>query len=210
MTLHLKIVNQFKKPSGTLGRLAGFIMANRPSNRMRNEWTVSLLKLEPHFTVLEIGCGPGLAIKACSKKVTDGMVIGLDHSEVMVFQSKKRLAKEIAEKKVRIMHDNLYNLSNSSLQIQFNRIYSLNVVQFFPDIDIAFQQIHRLLSDGGMVATTFQPRSSNPTRSQALAMADKIKHAMINNGFTEIQTQELPLAKAPAVCVTGIKVPLIG
>jgi len=47
MTLINKVYAQFRRPSGFLGRLAGWIMANRPSNIERNRWTVDLLGASP-------------------------------------------------------------------------------------------------------------------------------------------------------------------
>jgi len=95
MSLRSTFVGQFRKPQGPLGQVAGFIMATRPSNRERNAWTVGLLRLEPGHTVLEIGCGPGLALKACAAQVTSGRVVGIDHSEAMVRQARRRLHAEI-------------------------------------------------------------------------------------------------------------------
>jgi hypothetical protein len=56
------IVDQFHRPRGTAGRVAGWQMAHRPSNRRRNRWVVRLLDVQPTDRVLEIGFGPGLAI----------------------------------------------------------------------------------------------------------------------------------------------------
>jgi hypothetical protein len=39
------VYRQFHKPTGFLGSVAGWIMANRPSNIERNRWTVDLLKV---------------------------------------------------------------------------------------------------------------------------------------------------------------------
>jgi hypothetical protein len=44
-TLRARAVAQFGHPSGMLGRIAGAVMARRPSNRERNAWTVRLLDL---------------------------------------------------------------------------------------------------------------------------------------------------------------------
>ncbi len=52
-------VKQFKRPSGTLGWLAGFIMASRPSNKKRNRWTLDFLDIQPTDHIFELGCGPG-------------------------------------------------------------------------------------------------------------------------------------------------------
>ena len=46
---------QFARPTGLSGRVVGWIMASRASNRRRNVWTVSLLDVQRHDRVLEIG-----------------------------------------------------------------------------------------------------------------------------------------------------------
>jgi len=56
------LVQQFGKPSGFLGVLAGIIMLVRPSNRLRNLRTLELLDVRPEDRVLEVGFGPGLAV----------------------------------------------------------------------------------------------------------------------------------------------------
>jgi ketosteroid isomerase-like protein len=48
-------VRQFRRPEGPLGRLAGWIMAARPSNRSRSRATVALLDIGAGDRVLELG-----------------------------------------------------------------------------------------------------------------------------------------------------------
>jgi hypothetical protein len=72
MSLRQNIVRQFKQPHGAVGHLAGFIMANRPSNIERNEWTLELLALKPTDYLLEVGFGPGIAIEKASQIITSG------------------------------------------------------------------------------------------------------------------------------------------
>ena len=55
MSFKQNIISQFSNPHGLLGRLAGTIMAHRPSNQERNRWTVDLLEIQPDDHVLEIG-----------------------------------------------------------------------------------------------------------------------------------------------------------
>jgi hypothetical protein len=52
-TFGLRLVDQFGHPCGLPGRLAGWEMALRPSNRKRNAWAVSLLDVQPSDRVLE-------------------------------------------------------------------------------------------------------------------------------------------------------------
>jgi ubiquinone/menaquinone biosynthesis C-methylase UbiE len=55
-------------------------MAHRSSNRRRNAWVVSLLEVRRGDRVLEIGFGPGLAIRELARLATEGYVCGIDHS----------------------------------------------------------------------------------------------------------------------------------
>src|SRR5215216_4417337 len=49
------VVTQFVRPHGFAGRLAGWEMALRPSNRKRNRWAVALLDVQPQDHILEMG-----------------------------------------------------------------------------------------------------------------------------------------------------------
>jgi len=69
-TLALAIRSQFMQPRGFAGWLVGWEMALRPSNRKRNVWAVGLLGVEPSDRVLEIGFGPGIAIRELSRRAT--------------------------------------------------------------------------------------------------------------------------------------------
>jgi len=203
MSLHNRIVCQFKRPSGLMGSLAGYIMANRPSNRQRNLWTLDLLALEAHHKVLEFGCGPGFALKACAEKASHGYVIGIDHSQVMICQARKRLAGEIKNGRAEVRLGEISDVT--FYPDNFDRVFSANVVQFLPALDQDFAQINNCLVAGGMVASTYQPRSKNATREQALEMALKIENAMNKTGFINIERHELPLKPVPAVCVIGVR-----
>jgi len=61
MGIATTIYSQFGEPRGVLGRVAGYIMANRPSNIERNDWALSLLEIGAADRILEIGFGPGIA-----------------------------------------------------------------------------------------------------------------------------------------------------
>src|SRR5262245_31976635 len=86
---------QFGHPAGFSGRVVGWIMASRSSNRLRNIWIVSLLDVQHRDRVLEIGFGPGIAIREISRLAVEGYVCGLDHSEEMVRQATRRNAAAI-------------------------------------------------------------------------------------------------------------------
>ena len=201
MTMRSRVVRQFRRPSGVAGWLAGSIMAHRPSNRRRNEWTIDLLDLEPTDRVLELGCGPGLALQACARQLREGHLVGVDHSPVMVRQARRRLACEIRSGRAEVRLGGIDDLVADDCR--YDRIYSVNVIQFLPDMDVWFDLARQHLSGRGRVATTYQPRSSRPTREQATAMAMQIEASMARAGFTAVERHELPLAPVPAISVIG-------
>jgi hypothetical protein len=51
------------------------------------------------------------------------------------------------------------------------------------------------------------PRHRNPTRADALAMADSIRWDMEVAGFDSLRVEELPLQPVPAICVIGRRPP---
>src|SRR3981081_37103 len=95
-----RIVSQFMHPRGLAGRLVGWEMALRPSNRKRNAWAVSLLDVQPSDRVLEIGFGPGIAVREIARRATRGQVVGIDRSAVMRAQAARRHAAAITAGRV--------------------------------------------------------------------------------------------------------------
>lgn len=195
------VVAQFQHPTGIVGHIAGQIMAHRNANIERNNWTVSLLDLAPDNHVLEIGSGPGLSLKACAGKLATGQVTGIDHAETMIAQAQKRLAPELRAGTVKLVRGDFAEIDR--LKTRFDRIFSVNVIQFLPNLETAFKVIFNRLATGGTVATTYQPRHKNPSKADAHAMASKISAAMNAAGFANIRIEELPLKPVCAVCVLG-------
>lgn len=198
MSVQSVIVGQFRQPHGVLGHVAGWIMAARGSNRARNEWTVGLLDIRPHDRVLEIGCGPGLALAACAAAAREGRVVGLDHSATMLGQARARCRDAVAAGRVALVLGGLEAVTGP-----FEKIFSINVIQFLVDRTGAVAALHGKLAPGGVLATTYMPRNRHPTRADAERMAAEIEGCMAKAGFVAIRTEELPLEPVPALCVLG-------
>lgn len=200
-TLRDTIVTQFKQPHGWLGSLAGFIMANRPSNKERNQWTLELLALQPTDHVLEIGFGPGIAIEQASQRVTKGIIVGIDHSETMFYQASKRNQHAIASGRVKLYLGNTTQLNGTKRL--FDKIFSANVVQFWSDPIAEFKTLRHYLAPNGIIATTFQPRHSGATDQDANQMGETIVQAMKAAGFSNTTLQVKPMKPVAVVCAIG-------
>jgi trans-aconitate methyltransferase len=181
--------------------MTGWIMAHRRSNRDRNRWTVDLLDIQHNDHVLELGCGPGLALEGCLARVTDGLVIGLDHSETMLQQAAARNRAALLAGRLQLRQGRAETLVHSSEC--FDKIFSVNVVQFLDDRPSLFSTFYDHLKPNGLVATTYMPRGENPSRAKAWQLAETVRQTMETVGFTQIRIEELPLQPVPALCVIG-------
>jgi trans-aconitate methyltransferase len=202
MSIRDRVVGQFKQPSGPFGHIVGWIMAARGSNRERSRWTVDLLHVDPDDRVLELGCGPGVALEQVARRLLSGTAVGIDHSPVMVKQAARRNRAAIAAGRV-LLHVGTIEDARAAGG-PFTKIFSVNVIQFVPDKAAFFGLLHNTLAPNGIVATTYQPRNKNPTRADAIAMADQISAAMMSARLAKIHVKERDF-KPPAVCVIGLR-----
>jgi hypothetical protein len=72
MGLKRTFFKQFSKPTGNLGRFAGWLMSFK--NKDRSNWTYENLKLKPTDILLEVGYGPGTTIKKVADHLTTGFI----------------------------------------------------------------------------------------------------------------------------------------
>src|SRR5215211_837603 len=124
------LMRQGGHPRGIAGRLTGWVMAHRRSNRQRNRWAVSLLDVQPSDRVLEIGFGPGVAIAELASRAPRGQVYGIDHSTVMVGQASRRNAAAIRAHRVLLAHASVEELP--SFEDPLDAILAVNNVGFWP------------------------------------------------------------------------------
>ena len=103
------VIGQAHHPRGGAGRVTAWEMAHRPSNRQRGRWAVALLEVRPADRVLEIGCGPGVAIAELARAGA-GHVYGVDHSAVMLRQASKRNAAAIKAGRVTLVNASVDHL----------------------------------------------------------------------------------------------------
>jgi SAM-dependent methyltransferase len=195
------IVKQFEKPSGPLGVLAGLIMSVRPSNRQRNLRTVELLDIRPEDRVLEVGFGPGLALARAAELATAGKVVGIDHSELMLRQARRRNAKAIRAGRVELLIGSTDALPR--VEGRYDKVLAVNVYMFWKDPVSVLGSLRHLMKPGGVIALTVQPRRPGATADDTQAVAERMATSLRAAGFVEMWTQILEMAPVPAACVLG-------
>jgi ubiquinone/menaquinone biosynthesis C-methylase UbiE len=203
MGLIRAVKKQFGHPRGLLGHLAGKIMANRSSNLERNRWTISLLEIQPGDRVLEIGFGPGVAIEEISRKLVDGVVAGVDHSEVMLRHARARNEEGLSQGRVDLRLGSVVELPDFG--DPFDKMFAVNSMMFWEEPVDRLRDLGRKLKPGGVIAITHQPRLSKATDELARESGDRIAAALERAGYVEIRVELKEMEPVAAVCVLAVK-----
>ena len=140
--------HQLKSPSGRAGRLTGQVMTlvNRAPNRL----AIEALHIGPADSVLELGFGPGSAIKAAAAAACRGVVLGIDSSPEMLAQATRRNRRAIEEGRVQLRLGRFDALPWPADSI--GKILAVNVVYFFGRSADEVREARRVLKPGGLMA----------------------------------------------------------
>jgi ubiquinone/menaquinone biosynthesis C-methylase UbiE len=198
------MVRQAHNPTGPAGHVEGWVFGRRPSNVRRNRWAVALLDVQPTDRVLELGCGPGVALAALADRASRGLVVGVDHSQVMIRQARRRNAAAVKQGRVRLIHSPVERLQVTDGP--FDAALAVNNVGMWPEPATQLRDIGRLLRPGGRIALVSQPRCPGATRATSAAAADRLRSLLSQAGFQDLRSEMLEL-NPPAVCVLATRAP---
>jgi len=147
---------QARKPAGIFGR---FYMARlfEKRNAELNSFIFKMLSTGKNDHVLEIGFGTGSLMKKIADSLENGVVEGIDFSELMVAMAQRKNRKHIKNGKAKIhsgnFNDALFD-GNS-----FDEIVSVNTIYFWENPSETLSQIYRLLRPGGKLFVGFHEKS---------------------------------------------------
>jgi len=148
------ITRQFGNPSGLFGRLIGNRMAR--GNIYDAQWTISLLDIQPHHRILELGFGPGVSTQIAAEKVSQGFLAGIDHSMTMVQIASRRNSDAIQSGRMELKYGDVASLPYPDQS--FDSVYSLHSIYFWRKPVECLKEIKRVLKPGGLLAITIQPK----------------------------------------------------
>jgi len=175
---------QLAHPSGTLGWVAGRVMAL--ANRSRNHWVVDGLGLMPGELVLEIGAGPGVGLARAAR--TGALVVGVDHSEAMVAAARKKNRRALAEGRVRLVRASAGTLPVASESLDV--VFSVDAVPYWDDLFRGLCEVRRVLRPGGRAALAVRDPEWGP----------RLVSGMRAVGFHDV---EVHTRADGSTCVTG-------
>ena len=155
------IAEQARNARGPLGRLIAFVMARETWSQ--NQHAIAALKVVNGEDVLDIGCGHGRSLPALSDLTPDGLVVGVDPSELMVEIAANRTKELIKACRADITHAAVECLP--FVAASFDKALCVHALYFWPDLHEAFREIARVLKPGGRLALLFRTDDCSATAS---------------------------------------------
>jgi SAM-dependent methyltransferase len=196
MSIETYLVSQAGEPRGAAGHLVSWIFGHRRSNVERNRWAVGLLGLGPDDRLLEVGCGPGVAIAAAADR--GAHVVGVDHSSVVIGQARHRNHRAVRDGQVELLVAPVEQLPD--LGAPFDAALAVNTVGFWSDPVAALTSIAVKLRPGGTMALVSQPRTRGATAEHTRAAGERFRDLLEQAGYDDLRSETLDL-DPPAVCV---------
>jgi len=144
---------QARKPTGLIGRYLMTKIFNE-GNTDLNSFVMDMLELESKDRVLEIGFGTGKLINQMAAITTEGVVEGIDFSEVMLEQASRVNKHHIFNGNVRLQRRECKILPYENES--FNKLCSINTLYFWKDPDKYFLEMFRVIKPGGTIAIGFR------------------------------------------------------
>ncbi|MFN0085693.1 MAG: class I SAM-dependent methyltransferase [Blastocatellia bacterium] len=136
--------DQFARPTGRAGAMAGHLMALK--NGRMNRFAVEVLNVQPADHVLEIGFGHGRTLGLLADRAEHGYVAGIDLSDVMVRQAAKRNLDRILAGRVELCRGSVADLPFE--YARFDKVLAVNNYQFWPNAELNLTEIQRVMREG--------------------------------------------------------------
>ena len=141
----MAFLDNTRRPEGLGGKLMIWMM--NLGHRALSRWGLSFLPLRADAQVLDCGCGGGAAVQALLRKCPQGMVRGIDYSDLSVETARARNQKAIQTGRCEVLRASVTDLPFAAAQ--FDCVTAFETVYFWPELQKSFGQVFRVLKPGG-------------------------------------------------------------
>jgi SAM-dependent methyltransferase len=164
-------------------------------------WTVEMLAVEPDEDLLEVGCGPGVAVDLVSERLGRGTITAIDRSATMVARARRRNQAHIAAGRARIEQQTLADADfrQGPLATPFTKLFAVNVNAFWTAPAPSFASARRALGADGALFLVYEPPSAERLRS----LRRQLRLLLPAHGFHVADERVRDLGRSRGVCVIG-------
>ena len=185
-----RLRRQFGQPSGLLGALVGRLMARK--NAAMNRAAVELLDVRSTDRVLEIGFGPGVAVQELSSRATEGLVAGIDPSDVMMRQATRRNQQAIDAGRVVLQFGTAAALPFDNET--FDKVLAVNTFHHWGSTETGLLEVRRVIRPGGTLLLGLRMALAQPRILSAPGWTDEqldeVRAQLLGAGFRDVHTVE--------------------
>jgi ubiquinone/menaquinone biosynthesis C-methylase UbiE len=162
--------------------------------------------------VLDVGCGPGLAVALAADRVGGGQTAGIDRSEVVIAQARRRNRRALSHGIVQLQVATAQQLPFPDRH--FTKACSVNALPVrSPELAGALQEVRRVLTDQGRLVVVLRTRRDQATarrrgdRSRQFGATQqqvaKLCAALQASGFAVAEPQQAEVGGEPATAITA-------
>jgi SAM-dependent methyltransferase len=188
----VRMTNQVRKPSGRMGRAV--VARMNFSHAALTDWGLEHVRIEPSFTILDVGCGGGRTIREMAARATAGRVLGVDYSEASVEASREANRDAVADGRVEVQQGSVSRLPFADAM--FDLVTAVETHYYWPDLAANVREIFRVLKPGGrlvIIAELYKHRRHDlrslimKPLGGAVLSADEHRDLLLAGGYSEIE-----------------------
>ncbi|MDQ2716290.1 MAG: class I SAM-dependent methyltransferase [Chloroflexota bacterium] len=201
------LAGQHGHPTGIVGYMLGEQMVRQ--HMPETTWTLSLLDLKAEDQILELGFGAGRAIELVAVQASNGHISGIDLSQEMLRAASRRNTRAIKAGQVALYHGDLTTLPFADNQ--FDKVFSIQTLYFWPDPPRALAEISRVLKPGAILVVTLSTGKIDTGEATGLEgyqviLEEQIVPEMKQLGFTQAYIKQGPASRQfKTTAVVGVK-----
>ena len=203
------LARQCRKPTWWPGRLFARLMNARHFGV--TAWGLKHITFEPHFTVLDVGCGGGRTIQQLLALAPEGKVYGVDYSGASVAVATKINAPAIAAGCVDIRRGSVSNLPFAPHT--FDVVTAVETHYYWPNLKADLEEVRRVLKPGGrvaIIAESYRGKRFDATDRVAIRLlgsrlltTDEHREALLAAGYADAEVFED--TRRGWICAVGTK-----
>lgn len=172
----------------------------RWQNRPDNQWAISLLKAGADNSILEVGFGPGQAIKMLARANPSIKIAGIEHSETMLTAASQLNQAEAATGRVNLQIGKAEQLPFADAT--FDKAFSVNCIYFWKEPITGLRELHRVLKPGGCAVITVRDSDS---KAYEVFQPEKLTQLLTEAGFLSVSLRRNGVRSHPLLAVVAVK-----